>query len=88
MGCWHGFLNLSLEWKLPSAGSKVSWLFDLSQIALEIQGFIFSSKRAFMLVILTFGFGCYWRYLFGLETSGLVDLVLKEPDLIWVRLAL
>lgn len=41
-----------------------------------------------MLVILTFGFGCYWRYLFGLETSGLVDLVLKEPDLIWVRLAL
>lgn len=35
-----------------------------------------------------FGFGCYWRYLFGLETSGRVDLVLKEPDLIWVTLTL
>lgn len=41
-----------------------------------------------MLLILTFGFGCYWRCLFGHETSGLVDLVLREPDLIWVRLAL
>lgn len=40
-----------------------------------------------MLVIFTFGLGCYWRCLFGLETS-LVDLVLKEPDLIWARLTL
>lgn len=40
-----------------------------------------------MLVILTFGFG-YWRCLFGLETSVLVNLVLRETDLIWIRLAL
>lgn len=56
--------------------------------SLRKQGFIFSSKWAFMLVILTFGFDCYWRCLFGLETSGLVNLVLKETNLIWVRLAL
>lgn len=41
VGCWHGFLKLSLEWKLPSVGSKVSWLFDLSQIALEYRDLFF-----------------------------------------------